>query len=161
MAASTLPHAAVSLGPARAGQPSLAAWAGRRAALAAVCAVAVAISATPKMAWGADEKTDTVRLAIDYGDGAELRFKALPWRTGMTVLDALSAVAKHPHGVSFAKRGSGASALITEIDQLKNEGNGKNWLFSVNGKTARVGAGAYKLEAGDAILWEFKEYEYN
>jgi hypothetical protein len=44
---------------------------------------------------------------------------------------------------------------------LKNEGDGKNWLYSVNGKMARVGAGAYQLESGDVVLWEFKVYEYN
>ena len=33
------------------------------------------------------------RLVIDYGDGAELRFKALAWKDGMTVLDALEAFA--------------------------------------------------------------------
>jgi Domain of unknown function (DUF4430) len=126
---------------------------------AALVAVAAISHAPPSFA--ADKQAETVSLAVDFGDGAEVRFKALPWRDGMTVLDALAAAEKHPHGITFAKRGSGAMALITQIDDLKNQGNGKNWLYSVNGKTATVGAGAYKLKSGDAILWEFKVYEYN
>lgn len=100
-----------------------------------------------------------VSLSIDYGDGVELRFRELPYRAEMTVLDALTAAGKHPRGVKLVQRGRGATAMITEIDGLKNDPSGKNWIFSVNGKTAEVGAGAYELQAGDAVLWEFKLYE--
>jgi hypothetical protein len=100
-----------------------------------------------------------VSLAIDYGDDVELRFRAIPWRSGMTVLDALATAGKHPRGIKFVQRGRGATAMITEIDGLKNDPAGKNWLFSVNGKSAEVGAGAYELKPDDAVLWEFKPYE--
>jgi len=100
-----------------------------------------------------------VSLVVDYGDGVELRFRELPHRAGMTVLDALAAAGKHPRGVKFVQRGRGATAMITEIDGLRNDPSGKNWLFSVNGKSAEVGSGAYELKAGDAVLWEFKPYE--
>jgi hypothetical protein len=100
-----------------------------------------------------------VSLAVDYGDGVELRFRELPYRAGMTVLDALTAAGKHPRGVKFVQRGRGTTAMITEIDGLKNDPSGKSWLFSVNGKSAEVGSGAYELKAGDAVLWEFKPYE--
>ena len=93
--------------------------------------------------------------------GADPVLAALPWREGMTVVDALGAAAKHPHGITFESRGRGASALVTRIGDLKNEGTGRNWLYSVNGKLANVGAGAYKLSAGDVVLWEFKVYRYN
>ena len=107
----------------------------------------------------AEPTTEAVSLVIDYGDGAQVHFTALRCSKGMTVVDALSAAQKHPHGVKFAQRGRGATALVTQIGDLKNEGNGKNWIYSVNGKTAEVGAGAYKLEPGDRVLWEFKRYE--
>ena len=102
-----------------------------------------------------------VRLVIDYGDGTQVHFTALPWQEGMTVVDALAAAQKHPRGIKFTQRGRAASAMITELDGLKNQGDGKNWLFSVGGKTAEVGAGAFELKAGDTILWEFKDYDYN
>lgn len=103
----------------------------------------------------------TVRLVVRYGDGVETHFVALPWKKGMTVLDALAAAQKHRHGITFVQRGKGTSALVTQIGDVKNEGTGKNWIFSVNDKTADVGAGGYELKAGDAILWKFSEYDYN
>jgi len=100
-------------------------------------------------------------LVVRYGDGVETHFTALPWQKGMTALDGLVAAQKHRRGITFVQRGKGASALVTQIGELKNEGSGKNWIFSVNDKTADVGAGAYELKAGDAILWKFAEYDYN
>ena len=51
----------------------------------------------------AEPKSATVRLVVDYGDGSEVHFTALPWREGMTALDALSAAKTHPHGISFSQ----------------------------------------------------------
>ncbi len=101
----------------------------------------------------------TVSLVVDYGDGAQVHLTALPWSKGMTAVDALAAAQKHRHGVKFVQRGRGANALVTQIGDLKNQGNGKNWIYAVNGKTAEVGAGTYALEPDDRVLWEFKEYE--
>ena len=87
-----------------------------------------------------------VRLVVDYGDGVQVHFTALPWQEGMTVVDALAAAQKHPRGIKFTQRGRAASAMITELGGLKNQGDGKNWLFSVGGKTAEVGAGALRAQ---------------
>jgi hypothetical protein len=100
----------------------------------------------------------TVELTIDYGDGVQLRFTALPWREKMTVLDAVTTVSNHPHGVKCQWRGSGANAFVTQIGDLKNEGGGKtsrNWLFVVGGKESEVGMGDYTLKPGDVVLWRF------
>ena len=43
---------------------------------------------------------------------------------------------------------------VEEID-LRNTGTGKNWLFKVNGQSPNIGAGAYPLNPGDRVLWEF------
>src|SRR6185369_3043138 len=98
---------------------------------------------------GAAQKAATVRLVIDYGDGVEVHFTALPWTEEMTALDALTAAQKHPRGITFSHRGSGRSAMITAIGNQKNEGGGeksRNWLFYVNDKPAEVSAGVYKLK---------------
>jgi hypothetical protein len=128
-----------------------------------VALVAATLALTPQFAGQcADAPAATIRLVVDYGDGAEIHFTALPWREGQTVLDALSAAQSHPHGITFSARGSGSSALVTAIGNLKNQGGGdqaKNWMFYVNSKRSEVGAGAYKLHAGDAILWRFQVYE--
>ena len=110
----------------------------------------------------AAQKASTVRLVVDYGDGVQVHFMALPWSEGMTVLEALTAAQKHPRGITFTHRGSGSSALITAIGNLKNEGGGetaKNWLFYVNDKQSEVGVGTYKLKSGDAVLWKFQTYD--
>lgn len=125
------------------------------------CGVVLAIllasmQATPAVA---AQKTATVQLVVDYGDGAEVRFKALPWKEGMTVLDALNAAQAHRHGIKFVTRGKGSSTLITKIGDLANEGDGKNWLYSVNEKRGEVSAGAHKVEPRDTILWRFEVYE--
>jgi hypothetical protein len=110
---------------------------------------------------GAEPKTSTVRLVIDYGDNVQVHFTALAWHDGMTVLDALSAAQTHRHGIAFTHRGSGSTAMVTKIGDLKNEGDGRNWLYSVNDKKGEVSAGICKLQPRDAILWKFEVYDYN
>jgi len=108
----------------------------------------------------ADEpaKEKTVKLTIDFGDGVQKVFPALPWQDKMTVLSALQAAEKHPRGIKLAFQGSGERVLVTAIDELKNQGRGRNWLYDVNGKQAEKSAGVYELSAGDAVLWRFAEY---
>lgn len=134
----------------------------RRQAIGRVARVALAFVLAAFLAAGA--RAATVSLVIDYGDGAQLLFTSIPWRSGMTVLDSLVYAQAHPHGVKFSQRGSGVGALVTKIGDLANQGGGerdKNWLFSVNGKSSNVGAGSFKLEEGDAVLWKFQVYDYN
>lgn len=131
--------------------------AGFRIALVALVVAAAGHAGTAVAA----PPANTVRLVVDYGDGVEVHFTALPWQKGMTVLDALTAAQKHRHGITFVQRGRGTNAMITQIGDVKNEGQGKNWLFSVNDKPADVGAGSFEPAAGDTILWKFKQYEYN
>jgi hypothetical protein len=105
----------------------------------------------------AQETAKSVRLVIDYGDGAEKHFTALAWREGITVLDAMKAAQDHPRGIQFQFRGAGATAFLTQIDDLKNEGSGRNWIYRVNGEFAERSFAAAKLEAGDAVLWKFEK----
>jgi hypothetical protein len=114
-------------------------------------------AAEPKVA----EPKPVVSLIVDYGDGVAVHFTELKWKPGMTVLDALSATSGLRRGVKFSQRGSGSSALVTKIDDLANQGDGKNWLYSVNDKPGEKSAGIQELRAGDAVLWKFKVYDYN
>ena len=99
-----------------------------------------------------------VQLAIDYGDGVEKRFSQLRWTAGMTVLDTLQVAAKHPRGIEFQHRGSGATAFVYKIDDLENEGRGRNWIFSINGELAERSCGVTGVQAGDRIHWKFGKY---
>ncbi len=105
----------------------------------------------------ADEAASTVRVVIDYSDGVQKHFTAIPWREGMTVRDALLAAQEHRRGVKFQERGSGATAFLTQLDDLKNEGSGRNWIYRVNGQIADRSFAVYRLEAGDTVLWKFEK----
>lgn len=104
----------------------------------------------------------TVRLVVDYGDGVQKVFVALPWKSGMMVLDAMNAGKAHARGITFESTSTGERALLTKIDDLANEGSGetkKNWQFLVNGKMAERGMGAVTLKAGDRVRWVFDLYK--
>ena len=101
----------------------------------------------------------TIKLAIDYGDGVQKQFATLPWTKDMTVLAALEAAAKHPRGIKFTHQGKGETLLVTAIDDLKNEGKGRNWLYEVNGKLGDRSCAVMPLKAGDSVLWRFGKYQ--
>lgn len=101
-----------------------------------------------------------VSLTIEFGDGAKKRFPAIPWEQDMTVFDTLEWAADQPDGIRFEHRGQGALALVDQIDDLKNGGgNGKNWIFRVNGKLANSSCGVSRIAAGDEISWKFDVYQ--
>lgn len=111
-----------------------------------------------------DEKQDekeprNVRLVIDYGDGCEKHFTAIEWRESMTVLDLLEAAQKHPRGIKFVYRGSGALGFLTKIDDLENEGGDRNWIFRVNSKLGDRSFAVSPVQKGDTVLWKFGEYK--
>jgi Domain of unknown function (DUF4430) len=101
----------------------------------------------------------TVRLTVDYGDGVQKHFTGLVWKEGATVYDVLQSAAKHPRGIKVSHQGAGATTLITAIDDLKNEGRGRNWLFEVNDKLGEKSCALVELKPGDAVLWRFATYK--
>jgi hypothetical protein len=127
-----------------------------KAGLIAVAAVIVVAAGThPCVASGEEPATESIQLIVDFGDGAEKHFPKIAWRDGMTVLDVLLAAKRHPRGIQFEYRGKDATAFLTSIDGLANEGRGRNWLFRVNGKLAEQSFATTPLRAGDAVLWRF------
>jgi len=101
----------------------------------------------------------TVALVIDYADGVEKHFRELPWKPGMTVLDVIQAAEQHPRGSKFVYRGTGETAFLTQIDNLKNEGSGRNWIFSINGELGKRSFAATEVHAADRVLWKFMQYK--
>jgi hypothetical protein len=100
----------------------------------------------------------TVRLTIDYGDGVQKTFVALPWRNQMTVFDALKEAEQHERGIRVQHTGSGVTIFITSIDGLDNEGaRGRNWRYTVNDQPAGSSAGVMQLSQGDMVLWRFRK----
>jgi uncharacterized protein DUF4430 len=129
---------------------------GRRAALVAAMLILVAFWTGPHAA--GQGSAQTVRLVVDYGDGTTKTISDLPWAKGNTVLDAMLAAAGRPHGISFSYTGSGATAVMTRIDDAANQGGGtanKNWQYWVNGSYGERSFAAFELQAQDVVLWRF------
>lgn len=97
-------------------------------------------------------------MVIDYDDGVEKHFQ-LAWKPGLTVLDVLQAAQRHPRGIQFVYRGERDTAFLTQIDDLKNEGRGRNWLFSVNGQLGQRGFAVTEVKASDRVRWQFTRYK--
>ncbi len=106
-----------------------------------------------------DPDAEYVRLVVDFGDGVEKHFTQLDWRDKMTVFDAMQSARQHPRGISFVHRGKGATLLLTQIDDVKNQGSsGKNWIYRVNSKVGDRSIAIYPVKSGDTILWKFETY---
>ena len=130
--------------------------------IATLLAFLIALGVQRPIVVRADEKPSVrqaVSLIVDFGDGVEKRFTAVPWKKGITILNVMKAAQAHPRGIKFKFRGSGATALLISIDDLKNQGgNGKNWIYQVNGKTGDRSFGVRELEPADTVLWKFGTY---
>jgi hypothetical protein len=109
----------------------------------------------------AHAQTATVRLVVDYGDGVIKTITGLPWAKGSTVLDVMNAAKDRPHGITFSYTGSGASAFLTRIDGVANEGGGakKNWQLWVNTSYADRSFGVYEVQPSDVVFWRFTTQE--
>ncbi|MCI1881251.1 MAG: DUF4430 domain-containing protein [Sporolactobacillus sp.] len=62
--------------------------------------------------------------------------------------------AKH---VEMSATGSGKMVYVTSIDHRK-AGKQSGWLFTVNGKQSKKGAGAVVVKSGDRIAWHYSHY---
>lgn len=110
---------------------------------------------------------DVVSLTVDYSNGVQKQFSAVPWRPGLTILGALEAAQALAPGLAVAY-GSDRSgqALGLTIDGLPGEGSAAGgWWVWVNGRKApeRLGTetsfgfrpesrAANEVRAGDHIL---------
>ncbi len=102
-----------------------------------------------------DESHPAVRLVIDYGDGVQKHFTRVTWNEGMTVLDLMRAAQQHPRGITFAQRGRGPTAFLTRIDNLENEGRGRNWTYRINDRLADRSFAVQTVQSEDRVVWRF------
>ncbi|MCA9209624.1 MAG: DUF4430 domain-containing protein [Planctomycetales bacterium] len=133
-------------------------WGGGMFAMLLLGSVGFAVSSSAADDGKPDADAKSVKLIVDFGDGFEKHFTALPWKAKMTVADAVELARQHPRGIKTQQRGSGATAFLESIDGLKNEGRGRNWIFRVDGQLGDRSFALFPVEAGDIILWKFEEY---
>jgi hypothetical protein len=102
---------------------------------------------------------ETVSLTIDFGNGAR-RVWTLPWVAGMTVGDLMQRARDFRPGIAFDQRGAGEMSFLTSLEGVGNEtGNGRYWLYSVDGRHGEVSFSIQPLEPGAVVLWEFRRGE--
>ena len=133
-----------------------------RCLAALIAAVWLLVSIAPQLSTAQPKPVSAkpkLRLVIDYGDGVEKHFTKLTWRKEMTVLDLLKQAEKHPRGISFKHRGKGTTGFLTQIDDVKNEGQGNNWIYHVNGKLGDRSFAIFPVKAGDRVRWKWDQYK--
>ncbi len=107
----------------------------------------------------AKEGQPAVSVTIDFLDGYRATFDRIPWTEGMTGLDCMEAVRKHPRGPMMVIKGAGETAFLTKIEEAENGSNGgAAWIYYINGEQAKESFGRKKVNEGDAVLWKFEEY---
>jgi len=102
---------------------------------------------------------DKVRLIIDHENGFEKHYTQIKYHSGMTVLQMMQQMQKHPQATPFKVRGSAALTFLYELDSVANQGTANNWIYYVNGKRASEGIGTKTLRARDIVRWKFEAYE--
>lgn len=102
----------------------------------------------------------TVGLTIDFGNHIRREYDALAWSADMTVGAALDAAAAAHPGLAFRQQGEGAMTFLVEFDGVANQGGGgRNWLYSVDGRHAKVSFRVCPLKPGQRVLWAFRQEE--
>lgn len=77
-----------------------------------------------------------------------------------TAYSVLRELAKQ-NGKSISTKGFGSTVYVSGIDGLKefDHGPSSGWMYKVNGTPPNIGAGAYKVKAGDTVIWYYVNIE--
>lgn len=109
----------------------------------------------------------TVALTIDYSNGAQKHFTRIPWKKGMTILEAIEASERiaPKSSVTFGSDRSGHVLGLVIDDVPSKDGPASEWVVWVNAKNlgARIGTetsfgfhpserAGNLLDAGDHVL---------
>lgn len=77
-------------------------------------------------------------------------------KPGSSVYDLMNLL-KAENKINFSgKDYASLGFFVEEINGLKNNPAGENWIYYVNGQPAQVGVSYYKLKAGDTIEWRYE-----
>lgn len=90
-------------------------------------------------------------------NGVILETTTLPFRVGDSVFDLLTTAVRLHEIHMEHEGGTGDMAYVNGINHLYEYvyGDLSGWMFSVNGVRPSVGCGAYKVEDGDEIIWQY------
>ena len=78
-----------------------------------------------------------------------------------SVYDLMNSL-KQEGKISFSRKNySGLGFFVEEINGVKNNPAGENWLYYVNGQPAPVGISNYKLKIDDTIEWQYEKKSFS
>ena len=93
-------------------------------------------------------------LQLDRGDGSAVKLFTTKLDKDSTALTQLQKAAAD-NNIAIEIKTESFGSYVDSLDGLKGGTDGKYWMYSVNGKTAEVGADQYKLAEGDVAEWKF------
>lgn len=100
------------------------------------------------------EATIQTSLQIDRQDGSTVKVFSVKMEKDSTALAQLQKAAAD-NNIAIEVKTESFGSYVDSLDGLKGGTDGKYWMYSVNGKTAEVGADQYKLAEGDVAEWRF------
>ncbi|MFT8317055.1 MAG: DUF4430 domain-containing protein [Sporolactobacillus sp.] len=101
-------------------------------------------------------KKVTATDALELKNGHKIIKAQVPVKKGETAMQQLKAYTS-AHHIELSVTGSGKMAYVTSLEGLKAGGK-KGWMFSVDGKTPKVGAGATIVKAHQKIIWYYTKF---
>ena len=110
-----------------------------------------------------ESKSGTISVTIDFDDQQPIiSFTDVAMHEGETILEVLQQIksVSEEEPFRFDYRGAGETAFLESIMDVRNEGgNGRNWIYEVNGEAGKTSFSVHKLKVGDTVRWKFKKYE--
>jgi len=97
------------------------------------------------------DKNGKATLIIDKGEGEEKVFER-EIKENMTVFDFLKETELE---IEYKEYDFGV--FVQSIDGLKNNEEGKNWLYYVNDKQPQMGSDQRPVFPGDEIRWKYEK----
>jgi len=98
-------------------------------------------------------------IMLDFGDGRVSTYTDLDLIQDETAFELTERIAEANNiGFDF-KEYSGLGILVTEIGDKTNGEGDMFWQYWVNNKSPEIGAGEYRVQAGDVIMWKFLKYQ--
>ena len=102
------------------------------------------------------DQTEQVQ-AVMLIDGVEYRTAMKP---ASSVYDLMNTL-KEQRKIDFKGYDySGLGFFVEEINGVKNDPAGENWIYYVNGQPAPVGVSYYKFKNNDTIEWKYEKKNF-
>ena len=98
--------------------------------------------------------TIQTNLQLDRGDGSVVKSFTAKLDKDSTALQQLQKITQE-NSIPVEIKTESFGSYVDSLDGLKGVTDSKYWLFSVNSKTAEVGADQLKLSEGDMVEWKF------